>query len=167
MFFKTISHIKFLLKSSNQHGVHSPFVYDFVTKGLYKKRNLHIQLEDFNFDDKLSKKEERILKKIIQYFQPSSVITNLKTTNTYVNNKHNLLYFKDLKDLKEKKVSALSVSHPNSFIIIKNIHQNKLAFNYWSEIMHLQEATVTVDLFYFGLIFFRKEQAKEHFIIRV
>ena len=29
------------------------------------------------------------------------------------------------------------------------------------------KVTVTVDLFYFGIVFFRKEQAKEHFKIRV
>lgn len=164
MFFRLFSYFKFILKSTNQHGVHSPFMYNFVTKGLHNKSNVNIQLADFNFDDTLSKKEERILKSIIQYFQPSSVITNLITTNTTVNNKPNLLYFKNLK---EKKIAKLGASYPNSFIIIKNIHQHKLAFNDWTEITHLQEATVTVDLFYFGLIFCRKEQAKEHFIIRV
>ncbi|UAM99517.1 hypothetical protein K8354_06830 [Polaribacter litorisediminis] len=167
MFFRLFSYFKFILKSTNQHGVHSPFMFDFVTKGLYKKRNLNIQLDDFNFDVKRSKKEEEILKKVIGYFQPSAVITNLKTTSTCINNNLNLLYFKNLKDLKDIKVSTLSVSHPNSFIIIKNIHQDKLVFHYWTEITRLHEATVTVDLFYFGIIFFRKEQAKEHFIIRV
>ena len=32
-----LEYLKFFLKSSNQHGVHSPFVYDFTTKCLYKK----------------------------------------------------------------------------------------------------------------------------------
>ena len=32
------SYLQFLLKSTNQHGVHSPFVYDFVTKCLYNNQ---------------------------------------------------------------------------------------------------------------------------------
>ena len=35
--YQIIAYIKFLLKSTNQHGVHSPFVYDFITKCLYDK----------------------------------------------------------------------------------------------------------------------------------
>ncbi|MDA8594974.1 class I SAM-dependent methyltransferase [Flavobacteriaceae bacterium] len=31
------SYIIFYLKSTNQHGVHSPFVYDFLCNGIYKK----------------------------------------------------------------------------------------------------------------------------------
>jgi len=37
MWFKIKSYLFFLLNSTNQHGVHSPFVYNFVTKCLYKK----------------------------------------------------------------------------------------------------------------------------------
>nr|WP_321233445.1 class I SAM-dependent methyltransferase [uncultured Psychroserpens sp.] len=33
--FQIIEYIKFLFKSTNQHGVHSPFVYDLVTKCFY------------------------------------------------------------------------------------------------------------------------------------
>jgi len=39
MWFKIKSYFTFLSKSTNQHGVHSPFVYDLVTKCFYKKTN--------------------------------------------------------------------------------------------------------------------------------
>ena len=32
-----IAYIKFILSATNQHGVHSPFIYNFVTKCLYDK----------------------------------------------------------------------------------------------------------------------------------
>ena len=34
-----IAYIKFLWKSKNEHGIHSPFVYDLVTKCFYDKKN--------------------------------------------------------------------------------------------------------------------------------
>jgi hypothetical protein len=163
MFFGPFSYFKFLLKSTNQHGVHSPFVYDFVTKGLYKKVDSNIKLKDFTFDDEFSKKEEKILKKIIEYFKPTSIIINLNIEEITINKEFNLLFYSYLSKNKIKKIVAI---YPKSFIIIKNIHQNKAVQKSWVEITQLQEATVTLDLFYFGVIFFRKEQAKEHFVIR-
>ncbi|MEZ7917698.1 MAG: class I SAM-dependent methyltransferase, partial [Patiriisocius sp.] len=35
MLYTLKSYIKFLLKSTNEHGVHSPFVYSLLTKCIY------------------------------------------------------------------------------------------------------------------------------------
>src|SRR5690606_25452341 len=35
MFYQLVEYIKFLLKYTNQHGVHSPFVFNLVTKCFY------------------------------------------------------------------------------------------------------------------------------------
>ncbi len=45
MFQQIINYLKFLSKSKNQHGVHSPFVYDLLTKCLYKKPSPSIRFE--------------------------------------------------------------------------------------------------------------------------
>jgi len=37
MFYILKSYIKFRLKSTNQHGVHSPFVFDFLCNGVYQQ----------------------------------------------------------------------------------------------------------------------------------
>jgi hypothetical protein len=39
MWFQLKSYFKFLWSSSNQHGVHSPFVYSLVTKCFYDTKN--------------------------------------------------------------------------------------------------------------------------------
>ena len=163
MFYRLFSYFKFILKSTNQHGVHSPFVYDFLTKGLYKKVDSNIRLNTFNSLEKLSKKEKNTLKKIIKYFNPTSIIINLKDSSNTLNKDHNLLIYSYLS---EKNILTLSLKKPNSFIIIKNIHNNELSEKNWIKIIQLKEVKVTIDLFYFGLIFFRKKQAKEHFNIR-
>ena len=40
--FQIIAYIKFLLRSTNEHGVHSPFVYDLITKCFYNKTALPV-----------------------------------------------------------------------------------------------------------------------------
>ena len=37
----------------------------------------------------------------------------------------------------------------------------------WALIKNLSKVTVSLDLYHFGVAFIRKEQEKEHFIIRV
>ena len=164
MFFRFFSYLKFLLESSNQHGVHSPFVYSFVTKGLYKKNNSKINISNYKLPEHITKKEEKILKKVIKYFKPLSIITNFKINSNTLIKDNNLLYFSSLNKSEVKEIYS---KHSNSFIILKNIYKDKNSIYNWCEIINLQEATVTIDLFYFGLIFFRNGQRKEHFKIRV
>ena len=39
MLYQIKSYLKFLLRSTNQHGVHSPFVFDIITQCFYDKAN--------------------------------------------------------------------------------------------------------------------------------
>src|SRR5690554_2243502 len=41
-----ISYLQFLLKSTNQHGVHSPFVFNYLTKGLYAQKKIYSNEND-------------------------------------------------------------------------------------------------------------------------
>ena len=50
--FQILAYIRFLLKSTNQHGVHSPFVFDLITKCFYKKkqRTVYSKLEQYRVE---------------------------------------------------------------------------------------------------------------------
>jgi len=37
----------------------------------------------------------------------------------------------------------------------------------WAIIINHPKVTVSIDTFYWGIVFFRKEQVKEHFTVRV
>lgn len=81
MFYPFYAYIKYILRSKNQYGVHSPFVYDFMTKGLripgpeipkninaYRKALLsnhdQIEITDFGAGSKVFKGNKRIISRL-------------------------------------------------------------------------------------------------------
>ena len=60
---KVFSYLQFLVKSTNQHGVHSPFVYNYITKGLYG-----VEKDRF-----IKHKTNQWLVQSIQYFKPNKI----------------------------------------------------------------------------------------------
>ncbi|WP_317127934.1 O-methyltransferase [Hyunsoonleella flava] len=63
--------------------------------------------------------------------------------------------------------SLLPKAHNNSVFIFDDIYWTNDMTEAWKTIKQHQKVTVTVDTFYWGIVFFRREQAKEHFKIRV
>jgi len=252
-----IAYIKFWLKSTNQHGVQSPFVYNFVTKCLYDKTNFNyysklkayqntlkdnnttIEINDLGAGSKVTRSNirkissiaknvgttpfrARLLCRVVHYFEfetilelgtslgiathamhfgnPNAHITtvegcsnisaftknsfkqfNLKNIdvitgdfNEVIQNlpSHNfdLIYF-DGNHQKEATLnyfeSLLKTTHNDSVFIFDDIYWSKGMTEAWEFIKQHPKVTVTIDTFFWGFVFFRKEQSKEHFIIRV
>lgn len=61
----------------------------------------------------------------------------------------------------------LPTAHNDSVFIFDDIYWSKGMTEAWEIIKDHPQVTVTVDTFNWGLVFFRKEQVKEHFKIRV
>lgn len=57
--------------------------------------------------------------------------------------------------------------HNDTAVLINGIHGNKDVETLWEGLKLSGQIRVTIDLFYCGLVFFREEQAKEHFKIRI
>jgi predicted O-methyltransferase YrrM len=56
--------------------------------------------------------------------------------------------------------------HNGSVLVLDDIHWSTGMEEAWEEIKSDPRVTVTIDLYDMGLVFLRKEQAKEHFILR-
>jgi predicted O-methyltransferase YrrM len=258
------AYLKFLFRSKNEHGVHSPFIYDLITNCFYddtkyyeydrifdyrrslKEDNTTINVTDFGAGSRVFKSNERpvsriakvagisnkrakLLFRVVQYFQPtiflelgtslgiatySAAIASSKTkiisiegckeTSFYTSKKF-LNYF-SLNQLEKihfinsefepylEKINRSLFSKTNwNLIYFDGNHSKKATLEYfelllptvtnetvwifddihWSTDMeeaweiiknHLQ-VTVTIDTFQWGIVFFRKEQEKEHFVI--
>ena len=255
--YLVIAYIKFLLSATNQHGVHSPFIYNFVTKCLYDKKkykgysklmgyrnalvqnNEAIEITDFGSGSKVFKSNTRTINQIAknsgtpikraklffrltQYFKPKSTLelgtslgiaTHAMALGYPENNitsiegcpkialygKQQLQSFKIgsvkvetgefktiLPQLKEKNYDLiffdghhnkaatiqyfellLPKAHNETIFVFDDIYWSKGMTKAWEYIKAHNAVTVTVDCFHLGFVFFRKEQVKEHFKIRV
>ncbi len=54
----------------------------------------------------------------------------------------------------------------NSVFIFDDIYWSDEMMQVWNEIQANGKVTVTIDLFFMGLVFFKRGQAKQHFVIR-
>lgn len=63
--------------------------------------------------------------------------------------------------------SLLKNIHNGSVIIFDDIYWSRDMTEAWQEIIANEKVTVSIDTFQWGIVFFRKEQTKEHFVIRV
>lgn len=245
--------------SKNEHGVHSPFVYDLVTKCFYDKKGKPeytvikkyrktllqnkntIEVTDFGAGSRVFKSNTRIVSQIVttagispkraelllrmvQYFQPEQVleigtslgmatvalasgnpkakITSLEgcpetakvalehfgkfhfknitliTTEfgSYLRNLQpttqnpQLVYF----DGNHSRAATLAYFEfllptitNDSIWIFDDIHWSTDMEAAWEIIQNHPRVTVTIDTFQWGLVFFRTQQMKEHFVIRL
>nr|WP_316928856.1 class I SAM-dependent methyltransferase [Salinimicrobium xinjiangense] len=87
-----------------------------------------------------------------------------------LNTKYSLLYI-DGNHQKEATLSffekLLPTVHNDSVMIFDDIHWSAGMEEAWEEIKTHPQVRVTIDTFQWGLVFFRREQEKEHFIIRI
>ena len=81
------------------------------------------------------------------------------------------LFFFDGNHQKEPTLSyfqqCLEIANENSIFIFDDIHWSKAMEEAWEEIKKQPTVTITIDLYFLGFVFFRKEQAKENFTLKM
>lgn len=168
MFYRFFSFLNFWVTATNQHGVHSPFVYRFVTQCLYSQPSF------------TNNKSLNTLLKTIVYFKKNSIqlVTNdadlPKAIKKYVRDielcspSGEMLYLEKLDNETIRHfIIENNALNNNSVIYVHKLYKNKATYNHWKNIKELENVRVTIDMFYGGLVFFRREQVKEHFKIRI
>jgi predicted O-methyltransferase YrrM len=234
MWFRIKSYLLFLVKSTNQHGVHSPFVYDLVTKCFYHKTNssktkLINKAKHWLHNNKISTtpnfstKKATLLIRIFAYYKPLTVLEigtsvglgttlisignskakiitleecnskasiakdlfqklnlenikltvgNFEKTLPFILNKKqfDIIYFNGIhkrESIVEYFNLCLQSIHNNSIFVFNEINRSTEIQQAWLTIKEHPRVIISIDTFYLGIIFFRKEQQKQHFTIRV
>lgn len=62
--------------------------------------------------------------------------------------------------------ACLPLAHENTLFVFDDIRWSKEMEQAWEEIKSHPQVTITVDLFFMGLVFFRQGQAKQDFVVR-
>jgi predicted O-methyltransferase YrrM len=161
-------------------------VFDLVTKCFYDKTK-YTEYSLLKNNPKIA----RLLFRIIRYFKPKTILeignpTELDTKifsteiipfeefqkNKLSNNNStfDLVYFNQNESQKTTLAYfelLLPTITNNAVWIINDIHKSTENENTWDIIKKHPKVKVTIDTFHFGMVFFRAEQEKEHFVIRV
>lgn len=155
-----MNYFSFLLKSTNHHGVHSPYVYNYLTKGLY--------IPEKKF--KNTKRTTRFLLKTIHYFRPkhlniSDTIPEKKQLETFSYDRNGIpqLWIMRYEELQIRIAQDFIRSLVNDDLMIidlrnsdKNILEDFI-FHHFTVVLHFYDFIVLSQ---------RKEQQKELFFLR-
>lgn len=179
------------------------------------------QLKDIAYHAGSSKKQGRLLNRLVSYFQPTTVLelgTSVGIGTKYLasgNEKSKIFTIEgcpNTADVAKKNLAALKnvavytgdfakalpeilnqittldfvyidgnhqktptiayfeailpKANNDTVFVFDDIYWSKEMTNAWEIIKEQKDVTLSIDLFHLGLIFIRKEQKKEHFIIR-
>ena len=200
MLYTLKSYLKFLLTSTNEHGVHSPFVFALLTKCIYKKEKIDKKLKTLLTHQHpkekqgiRSKKKQLILYKIASYFKSSEILLLDKSilTKNLISLARPNSCITQTKDFIKKQVAGkkfdmvvintsnntqhigelfekiLESAQQNCVFIFEGIHSTKATTKAWQAIVDSKKTTVSIDGFYHGLVFLKKDQEKQHFTLRM
>lgn len=170
-----LKYLRHYLVSHSRHGTHSPFVYQLVDEVLYRKPTVEELQAVPLFYKKAGKKTIKkylFLERLLKTFAFETF-----TVRTKVDQENLLSLFEQIRsrdsarviyyiDTDEDYLSVLDDVDEHAILIIEEPHASKNNEKYWDLLKQTETVVVTIDLFYLGLVFFKKGQRKEDFLIR-
>ena len=162
-----LQYLKYRWKATGRHGVHSPFVYDFIEHVLLDKG--FIAKESVIEYKPIALKYENLMSRIGAYYQYRSKLL-LPTENKYLSgntidmlvvNGSVLTQWPDIYDK-----YAYKVTHSGT-LIVTDIHKNMANTKEWEALNKDGRVRLSIDVYGLGILFFKPEfKEKQHFVLK-
>lgn len=161
--------------SHSRHGTHSPFVYKLVDEVIYQKASKACVSElpqAIQNESKAEQKKYALIDRLLKTFayDDFSCWTDrpLESYRSLLQNQrgnfgYRHIYYIDLDDL---DLNFLEKVRDRDILMINEPHLSEKREAYWNKLKQDDRVVVTIDLYRIGLVYFRKEQRKENFLIR-
>lgn len=166
-----LDYLRFWFSAYNEHGTHSPFVFNLLTRGLYpvderwkgqsRKEQFFTRLLVYFDSQQLATLDGRIPEEVKMSISVESYQVDSDKCYEAI-----LFQGKDAKAWPEVQTVAQSM-HNDSIWIIDRRRKEASIEKYWQEVIASEEMIVTLDFYYFGVAFKRKEQLKQQFKLRL
>ncbi|MDR2281726.1 MAG: hypothetical protein LBE37_00875 [Sphingobacterium sp.] len=133
--------------SNSRHGTHSPFVYSMADEVIYAKSQR----------TNVANKQQLLLSDIAAYFEVDYVSSPLE-----IGSDKALIIENGMEDVDQLAI----LQKQFRYLVISDIYKDNGRKLLWESIGRDSRFIVCIDLFYYGLVFYRKEQPKELFKLR-
>ena len=219
-----LSYLKYLLQRKSKYKVHSPFVYDFMTKVLYDNganrdydtilRTSRL-LDGKKYATFARRKKSRFLYRMVRHFEPHVVVSFgqlsvLNTTALALGNLLTKVYLDQSSDFLDTLISmgivnvnlfrrdkpeeeqlerlnldfvyfglndfgddtwnkldeALTQANEDTILLFEGIHHSPRTEAAWEAIMAEEDVTLSIDIYSFGMVFFREGMEKQDFVLK-
>lgn len=155
----------FNLRAKTRHGTHSPFIYAFLDQALYAKRRSNspsMQLL-LSTADHFRPARTGVLDADMRFRELQALRPNLaKGPPPYDLGIAGRPGPELLSWIREK-----AYWHNDSVVFVGGIRESREARRYWKEACATEGVRQCLETYGAGLLFFRREQAAEHFKIRL
>ena len=193
LFLKYLQY-RWVASNSKGHGIHSPFVYQFIRQTLNGTSSLNeivnsspavqnmLHAIEAASSSKLAPKMKLLIARLLQNLNPLSVSVTgdkkqFETESAMHPNKLNAsvesINFafigpgQDAATMLQGANKLIDKMHPNAWVILHQIHADTDMETAWGTLKKHSNIRLSIDLFTIGILLCRTEQKEqEHFIIR-
>lgn len=152
------AYIKHYFLANSRHGTHSPFVYKLADEAIYVKASTFVG--NLAFSSAVPQAYHALLTRILLHLG----YTTLMDFDAAFDPAAQAAVYVESAGIVDMPALVARLDH--TVVVVGGLYKSKQALAQWKSLQQHPDVTVTIDLFFFGLLFKRAGQHKESFRLR-